>query len=72
MKSDSPPARTTRSSQRPVSGGWYDYNAGLWASDYIVSEVSENSMTWTSGSEVCIYTRCEAIPEDILSGTKAL
>ncbi len=50
--------------------GWYDYNAGLWASDYIVSEVSENSMTWTSGSEVCIYTRCAAIPEDILSGTK--
>lgn len=50
--------------------GWYDYNAGLWASDYIVSEVSENSMTWTSGSEVCIYTRCKAIPEDILSGTK--
>lgn len=52
--------------------GWYDYNAGLWASDYAVSAVTSDSMTWTSENDVCVYTRRSAVPDDIVAGTKSL
>ena len=53
--------------------GWYDYNAGLWTSDYVISAVTSDSMTWTSDKgDVCVYSRRSAVPDEIISGTKSL
>lgn len=52
--------------------GWYDYNAGLWMSDYVITDVTSDSMTWTSATDVCVYTRRDAVPDEIVAGTKAL
>jgi len=52
--------------------GWYDYNAGLWTSDYVITEVTGDSMKWTSDSDVCVYTRRTAVPDEIIAGTKSL
>lgn len=69
-----------------IISGWYDHDSGFWASDYIVTTVTADSMTWistgtTSGPQtvstkttqvpnrdICVYRRCDSIPEDILAG----
>ena len=55
--------------------GRYDYSAGFWNNDYLVSEVEPNRMVWTVVNEtedVSVYIRCDAVPEDILAGTRAI
>lgn len=53
--------------------GRYDYNAGLWKSDYTITGVTSDSMTWTStDGEISVYTRCDSVPDEIIVGTKSL
>lgn len=55
--------------------GLYDHSSGFWNRDYIISGLSGDRMTWTvtdDSSDVSKYVRCDAIPEDILNGTRAL
>lgn len=33
---------------RNVISGWYDYDSGFWASDYIITDVTADTMKWIS------------------------
>lgn len=58
-----------------VISGLYDHSSGFWNRDYIVGDLTAGSMVWTvtdDPADVSVYTRCEAVPEDILNGTRAL
>ncbi len=53
-----------------VISGKYDFDMGAWNHDYIVTNFDNQTMTWTeedNSSEVCVYQRCDEIPEDIIS-----
>lgn len=55
--------------------GTYDHASGFWAHDYFVTEMSSEKMSWITTdnpNDVSVYMRCDEIPEDILSGTRAL
>lgn len=57
-----------------IISGQYDYSGNEWA-EYIVSEMTDTTMKWTNvddESDVCIYTRCDEVPEDIVSGSRSL
>lgn len=44
-----------------------------WEYSYIVSGLTDISMVWTAKEdmgEIKVYTRCEDIPSDILTGTR--
>lgn len=58
-----------------IISGMYDHSAGFWNSEYFITDLSGDTMTWTvtdDDSDRSVYIRCEAIPEDILNGTRAL
>lgn len=58
-----------------VLSGTYDYGAGVWNQKYVVTDLTDNSMTWTvkgDGDDVSKYTRCDGIPEDIKAGSRGL
>lgn len=45
--------------------GKYDYDAGLWERDYVITELTSDSMVWTAvddPSDVAVYTRVTSIP----------
>lgn len=53
-----------------VISGRYDHYAGDWTHSYAVSELTSSRMVWTAvddPSEVSVYVRVDAIPEDILA-----
>lgn len=57
-----------------VLNGIYDHASGFWNNTYLIGELSPGSMTWSvtdDASDVSIYTRCDAVPKDILKGTRA-
>lgn len=54
--------------------GMYDYSAGFWNNSYIISELTPDRMVWTvtdDAEDVSVYVRRDAVPEDILTGTRA-
>lgn len=55
--------------------GTYDYTfGGVWAHDYIITDLQENTMTLTmkdEATDVQKYVRVESVPEDILKGTRS-
>ena len=53
-----------------VIWGIYDYTAKEWTHRYKVTGLTDNRMTWTAtddSEDVSVYTRCDAIPEEILA-----
>ena len=55
--------------------GMYDYSAGFWNNDYIISEVEADRMVWTvvgDESDRSTYVRCDDVPEDIKAGTRTV
>ena len=58
--------------------GTYDYQLSTddaWSHEYIISDLYNESMVWTAEDdpgEMRIYSRCEAVPADILAGTRAI
>lgn len=54
-----------------VISGEYDYGAGSWKNDYIVTNLMPSGkMTWTvkdNSGDVSVYTRCDSVPETVLS-----
>lgn len=55
--------------------GIYDHSAGFWNNDYLISEVDSDRMVWTvteDADDISVYVRCEAVPEDIVAGTRAI
>lgn len=53
--------------------GEYDFSHDSW-NEYIVSEMTDTTMKWTvkdNPEDVSVYTKCEEIPEDILSGSRS-
>ena len=59
-----------------VISGTYYYQLDTddeWEYSYIVSGLTDISMVWTAKEdmgEIKVYTRCEDIPSDILTGTR--
>lgn len=54
--------------------GLYDHASGFWNHIYRIDRFTEESMTWIVKddlSDISVYTRCEAVPDDILNGTRA-
>lgn len=53
-----------------VISGVYDYGTGEWNNSYIITELSASgSMIWTAKenpADICVYTRCDAVPQEIL------
>lgn len=61
----------------PVIGGYYDHGVGinLWEHDYYVTELTADRMVWTATDnpdDVSVYERCDAVPDDIVAGTRGL
>lgn len=59
----------------PIIRGIYDHSSGFWNSSYLITDLNEDTMTWTvedDPSDVSVYKRCESIPEDILNGTRSV
>ncbi len=57
-----------------IISGQYDYSRNEW-SEYIISEMTDTTMKWTNKddeSDVCVYTRCDEVPEDIVEGSRSL
>lgn len=55
--------------------GMYDYSTGFWNNSYIISELESDRMVWTVSEDkedVSVYVRCDAVPEDILAGTRTV
>ncbi len=54
-----------------VLSGDYDHSLNAtWAHRYVVRDLTKTSMTWivtTDESDVTVYERCDAIPEEILA-----
>ena len=49
-----------------IISGKYDYDAGFWKDDYIISKLTATSMTWVSLSDpsfVQEFVRIESLPE---------
>ncbi|MFI3285834.1 MAG: hypothetical protein R3Y08_04195 [Rikenellaceae bacterium] len=57
-----------------ISGVYYNQFQAPWDSDYIVTGFTSTEMEWrdTVSGESRTYVRVDEIPEDILSGTRAL
>ncbi len=54
--------------------GVYDHASGFWNYTYLIDNLTKENMTWTATddtTDISIYTRCDAVPEDILNGTRA-
>lgn len=50
--------------------GVYDHLSGFWRNNYVISAISDASMTWVvegDETDVSVYTRCESIPDKILN-----
>lgn len=50
--------------------GMYDYSAGDWQHNYIITGLTAAQMTWTAADDpenISVYRRVEAIPSDILA-----
>ena len=58
-----------------VIKGIYDHASGFWSHDYFITAMTASQMTWIATdnpSDVSVYTRCDAVPEEIINGTRAL
>ncbi len=60
----------------PVVSGYYDHGIGinLWEHDYYVTELTAERMVWTATDnpgDVSVYERCDAVPDDIVAGTRS-
>lgn len=58
-----------------VISGVYDHSAGFWNNSYVITGLEADRMIWTvedDPSDISVYIRCEAIPGDILNGTRAV
>lgn len=57
-----------------VISGTYDYGMGDWNHEYIISDLlATGSMTWTvkgDDTDVCIYTRCDEVPAEVIAEAK--
>lgn len=54
--------------------GIYDHASGNWNHDYRVATQADGTMIWTTkddDTDVSVYTRCEAVPEEIINGTRS-
>lgn len=54
--------------------GIYDHASGNWNHDYLIGIQSDGSMIWTAkddAMDISVYTRCNAVPEDIINGTRS-
>lgn len=65
---------TEDESGNPAITGTFDHAAGDWSDDYIITDFTETSMTWTGYrfGNVYKYVRCDSVPEDIQAGTRSL
>ncbi|MGN1210138.1 MAG: hypothetical protein ACI4TM_00510 [Candidatus Cryptobacteroides sp.] len=64
----------TDDSGNAVILGYYEYGAGAWEHEFVISELTVDSMTWTAldeSGDVRVFIRCESVPEDIVAGTKS-
>lgn len=53
--------------------GMYDYENGDWAHRYVIRDLFSDRMTWIATDDaqnVSVYTRCDAIPQEILDAYK--
>lgn len=60
--------------QGMILTGQYDYDRGEWAT-YIATATDLNTLRLVNAddaSDVRIYTRCTAIPDDVLNGSRAI
>ena len=58
-----------------VLSGTYDNGLGAWNQEYVVTDLTDNSMKWTvidNAEDISVYTRCESVPADIVAGTRGL
>ena len=58
-----------------ILSGKYDYGVGPWNAEYIVTDLTSDTMKWTvkdDASDVSLYTRCNGIPADIKAAARAL
>lgn len=54
--------------------GLYDHASGFWNHTYRIEGFTDEGMTWIvrdDPQDISVYTRCEAVPDDILDGTRA-
>lgn len=52
-----------------VVSGDYDYGNGDWTRQYVVTERTDESMTWTAeddAGDVHRFVRCEKVPDEIV------
>lgn len=65
-----------------IISGIYDNGTGFWNGDYVVTDVTDDSMTWLlysgstkaadyESSDVCVYERVDEVPADIVAGTRS-
>lgn len=53
--------------------GEYDFSHAPWR-EYVVSEMTSDTMKWTvrdDASDVSVYTRCAAVPDEVLQGSRS-
>lgn len=56
-----------------VISGTYDYDLGAWSHEYVITELREQSMTWTAkddASYVQKYVRVPEVPAEILEAVR--
>ena len=56
-----------------VISGTYDYDLGAWSHEYVITELREQSMTWTAkddASYVQEYVRVPEVPAEILEAVR--
>ena len=56
-----------------VISGTYDYDLGAWSHEYVITELREQSMTWTAkddASYVQEYVRVPEVPTEILEAVR--
>lgn len=55
--------------------GNYLYGGGLWEHEYAIVSFGSDSMTWSAvegGDDVRVFRRADAVPEEIVAGTRSL
>lgn len=58
-----------------ILSGDYDHASGPWANEYIITEITPDTMTWTVNGDpdsYYVYATCQEIPGDVYPDVKSL
>ena len=58
-----------------ILSGDYDHASGPWANEYIITEITQETMTWTvrgDSDSYYVYTTCQKIPDNVYPDVKSM